>query len=86
MNAITNYYENLVLERITAVNNERSLSLDYDLIQDIACLALNQLPPRYIRHSIDTAFFIPDEERAQINSDIETAIDNAIGKVTNNPR
>jgi hypothetical protein len=86
MISISNFYESLVIEEIDKACANQQINLSYDDMQDIACLALNQLPPRYVRHTIDTLFFIPDEERAQIDSNVEKAVKSAIGKVTDNPR
>jgi len=86
MISISNFYEKLVIEQIDKTSADQQLNLSYDDIQDIACLALNQLPPRYVRHTIDTLFFIPDEERTQIDSNVEKAVNSAIDKVTDNPR
>ncbi|MBL1261641.1 MAG: late competence development ComFB family protein [Thiotrichaceae bacterium] len=86
MISISNFYENLVIDQIGRTCEARQLNLDYDATQDIACLALNQLPPRYIRHTIDTIFYIPDEERASIDNAVADAVSNAIDKVTDNPR
>jgi len=86
MISISNFYENLVIQQIDKACAEQQINLSYDDMQDIACLALNQLPPRYVRHTIDTLFYIPDEERAQIDNDVEKAVNSAISKVTDNPR
>lgn len=86
MTTITNFYENLVFEKITEISNSRDLSLGYNSIQDIACIALNALPPRYIHHSIDAIFYIPDSEREQMDRDVENAVNDAINKVTSYPR
>jgi len=86
METISNFYERLVIDHINRICRERDLKLDAGAQQDIACLALNQLPPRYVRHSIDAIFFIPDDERIQIDNDVTNAVDNAIDKVTGNPR
>ncbi len=45
-----------------------------DLLPDVACVALNRLPPRYIRHKVDLAFYLTERER----QDAETAIDDAV--------
>jgi len=45
-----------------------------ELLADIACVALNRLPPRYIRHEVDFAFYLTDRERA----DNERATDEAV--------
>lgn len=73
MTSITNFYEKLVFEKITEISNDRNLSL-------------NSLPPRYIHHSIDAIFYIPDDEREQMSRDVESAVADAINKVTSNPR
>ena len=36
-----------------------------DLFVDVACVALNRMPPRYIRHDADLAIFLTDKERVQ---------------------
>lgn len=75
--AITNYYENPVFERIT---KELGVihSDDPDFLADIACVALNSLPPRYIRHSVDMAFYMSSQERELMEANIDNAIRDAI--------
>src|SRR5688500_17925407 len=34
-----------------------------DLLADVACVALNRLAPRYIRHEVDFVFYLSDRER-----------------------
>ena len=41
---IHNYYEHLVLERLTELGLDTEKSPDY--LADVCCLALNQVPPR----------------------------------------
>ena len=86
MISISNFYENLVVEQISRASADRQINLSYDAMQDIACLALNQLPPRYVRHTIDAIFYIPDEERAEIDHNVAEAVNSAIDKVVDNPR
>lgn len=45
-----------------------------DLLADVACVALNRLPARYIRHDVDFAFYLSDAERA----DNAKAVDEAV--------
>jgi hypothetical protein len=33
------------------------------LLADVACVALNRLAPRYIRHEVDMAFYLSERER-----------------------
>ncbi len=57
---IHNYYERLVLEQAVR-SNDRAAS-DSDFLSDVACLALNRLPPRYVRYDVDMTFYLtPDE-------------------------
>ena len=43
---IHNYYEHLVLQRVTELGLDNTKSPDY--LADLCCLALNQVPPRYL--------------------------------------
>ncbi|MCW8829584.1 MAG: late competence development ComFB family protein [Gammaproteobacteria bacterium] len=68
-----NYYEALVLERI--VNTlARESELDQELLEDIACLALNQLPARYVRHDVDMALFLSTREREKMQHRVNEAV------------
>ena len=40
------------------------IAISNDLLCDVACVALNRLPPRYIRHEVDFAFYLTEKERA----------------------
>ncbi|CAK0772312.1 competence protein ComFB [Gammaproteobacteria bacterium] len=76
--SIHNFYEQLVLERILTVTKERNESLDAELMEDIACIALNRLPSRYIRHNVDMAFSLSDTERENMDFQVARAVDEAI--------
>ena len=52
-----------------------------DMLADIACVALNRLPPRYIRHDVDFAFFQTDRERTESERSISEAVEFAFGFV-----
>lgn len=71
---IHNYYEHLVFEYIdrNIVPESEGKSDDYFL--DIACVALNKLPTRYVRYEVDMAFFLHQQDRL----DMQTAVSNAI--------
>lgn len=73
---IHNYYEHLVLERITDLKLDKTKSPDY--LADLCCLALNQVPPRYIRYEVDMAFYLPQSERQQMEMNVEHAVTKAI--------
>jgi hypothetical protein len=61
---IHNHHERAVAEAVTATA-VRYPHLDGELLADIACVALNRLPPRYIRHEVDFAFYLTDKERSE---------------------
>ena len=73
---IHNYYEHLVLERINKLGLDGSKSPDY--LADLCYLALNRVPPRYIRYEVDMAFYLPQSERNQMEMNVEHAISKAI--------
>jgi hypothetical protein len=52
-----------------------------DMLADIACVALNRLPARYIRHDVDFAFFQTDRERNEVERAINEAVEFAFGFV-----
>jgi hypothetical protein len=52
-----------------------------DVLADIACVALNRLPPRYIRHDVDFAFFQTDRERTETERAIAESVEFAFGFV-----
>lgn len=73
---IHNFYEHLVIEHLEAHN----LSSEYDseFLADLCCLALSQLPARYIRHDIDMAFFLSSDERSSMSNEVDKAVTNAL--------
>lgn len=73
---IHNYYEHLVLDRIAALELYNSKDADY--IADLCCVALNKVPHKYIRYEVDMAFFLSQEERIEMQSQVNEAIDEGI--------
>lgn len=73
---IHNYYEHLVLERIAELKIADKKDENY--IADLCCLALNQLPPRYIRYEVDMSFYLAQNERQQMQMNTLEAIHKAI--------
>ncbi|MGD9602853.1 MAG: late competence development ComFB family protein [Gammaproteobacteria bacterium] len=72
-----NYYERLVLEALSA----RRLEIDDDSLTDIACIALNELPAKYIRHEVDMAYYTDPTEIAAMHGRVARAVDMAVGRV-----
>ncbi|MBL4828228.1 MAG: late competence development ComFB family protein [Spongiibacteraceae bacterium] len=79
LDSIHNYYEHLVIEEVHNVLTGKLDNNNY--IADIACVALNHLPPRYIRHDVDMAFYLSPNERLEILTKVEKAVADAIGIV-----
>ena len=73
---IHNYYEQLILEQVAQLQLDETKGADY--IADLCCLALNQVPPRYIRYEVDMAFYLPQSERQQMEMNVKSAIEKAI--------
>jgi hypothetical protein len=81
---IQNYYENLVLESLAEL--ARQEALDEDVMIDIVCIALNHLPPRYIRHEVDMVYYTSPIERAEIAQKAKEAVHSALDYIRKNSR
>ena len=73
--SINNYYEQRVIEKIQEMLLDEGL--DDDQLQDIACIALNHLPTRYVRSTAIMDFFLTNEEKKQMEIEISDAIQQA---------
>lgn len=82
-NHIRNYYEQLVAEEIL---QRLPGQQDTDYLADIACVALNHLPPRYIRHEVDMAFYMSPDELHQITERVRQAVADAIDFIASHRR
>ena len=78
---INNYFEKLVLDEIQRLLGEDKLENDTDFLSDIACVALNQLPARYVRHNVDMVFYMTLDERTQYQEVVEEAVIMAVDYV-----
>jgi len=78
MDEISNYYESLVFDRIKKKLRGTEKARDEDYMADVACVALNRLPARYVRHIVDTRFFESEEEHKHNNISVEGAVSYAI--------
>jgi len=84
--SVENYYKRLVFDHIISEFGDTEIAQSPGAIEDIACLALNQLPPRYVRHAIDTAFYITLEEQREMIGAVQAAVARAAEFVAKNPR
>ncbi|SEI56744.1 Late competence development protein ComFB [Allopseudospirillum japonicum] len=80
---IHNYYEKLLRDRVS--EDTRLAGQSQDFIEDVLCLTLNQLEPRYIRFDVDMAFFLSPHEYERMQARIDTALNNAIERVSRFP-
>jgi len=78
---INNYFEKLVFDEIQNKLHANKLDNDEDYLADIACVALNQLPSRYVRHNVDMVFYMTLDEREQNKVVVEDAVLMAIDYV-----
>lgn len=73
---VHNYYEHLVLDRIDQLGLHKTKDADY--LADLCCMALNQVPPKYIRYEVDMAFFLSGAERIKMENEVNKAIEDSI--------
>lgn len=80
--SIHNYYERAVFNEVfDQMQQYPHLQHNDDVLADVACVALNRLPPRYIRHDVDLAFFQTERERADSERAVREAVEFAFGFV-----
>jgi hypothetical protein len=82
---IHNYYERAVIAEVVRAARVRGVT-DQRLLADIACVALNHLPPRYIRYDVDFAFYLTDEERRHNAEAVEKSVARAFDFVLERER
>ena len=82
---IHNYYERLVLQEIIN-QSDRVQNGDRDFLADAACVALNRMPPRYIRHDVDMTFFMSPQDIQEIERKVSQAVTDAIQYVESRER
>ncbi|MCK4950632.1 MAG: late competence development ComFB family protein [Gammaproteobacteria bacterium] len=82
IDAIHNYYEGLVQERIIETDEYQSGNMDQDFFEDVACITLNQLPAKYVRHSVDLIFYMPQKERNDMYVAVDIAIKSALDTIS----
>ncbi|MDR7304813.1 late competence development ComFB family protein [Rhodoferax saidenbachensis] len=77
---VHNYYERLVFEEVV---RRAPMFEDFtnDMLADAACVALNRLPARYVRHDVDMMFYLTEQERHAIELSLEEVLQFAFGFV-----
>ena len=79
LDSIHNYYEGMVFEALQQQLPEQYGNNEY--IADVACVALNHLPPRYIRHNVDMVFYLSPNEKQEMSEKVNEAVRKAIAFV-----
>jgi len=80
--SIRNHNEQGVFDAVMdAAPGYPGLSGRQDLLADVACVALNRLQPRYIRHTVDLAFYQSERERLDHERAVAEAVEYAFGFV-----
>jgi len=82
---IHNHYEKLVFDEVLAHQTKLGASFEEEMLEDVVCVALNNLPARYVRHSVDIAFYLTVPEREQMDKLVRNAVKGAFDLVTKNP-
>lgn len=80
-----NYYERLVVQEVHD-QSERVQQGDRDFLADVSCVALNRLPPRYIRHDVDMTFFMSPQDMVEIANKVSQAVTDALQYVESRER
>ena len=72
---VHNYYERLVFEEVAMrAHDEANARFTADMLADVACLALNRLPARYVRHDVDMMFYLTEVERRAIQQSLDEVL------------
>ncbi len=76
--SLYNHHEREVFAAVMAsAPGYPDIESDPELLADVACVALNRLPPRYIRHQVDYSFYLTERERADIDAAVKEAVASA---------
>ena len=82
LDTIHNCHEKAVLSELFQQLEQNSHLRGNDaVLADVACVALNRLPARYIRHDVDLAFFQTERERSESERVVQEAVEFAYGFV-----
>jgi hypothetical protein len=80
--SIYNHHEREIFAAVlTSAPDYPEIAASSDLLCDVACVALNRLPPRYIRHEVDFSFYLTEHERLEIDNAVVEAVSYAFNFV-----
>ncbi len=73
--SVRNHHEEAVFQVVLDLSSRYpAMEFDANLLVDVACIALNRLPARYIRHPIDLIFYTTEVEQAKTDKAIHQAV------------
>lgn len=80
--SVYNLHESAVFEAVAATAARYpDLGDDASLLAEVACVALNRVPARYIGHSADPGFCATEQQRMATRSAIAESVEFAFGYV-----
>jgi uncharacterized protein (DUF2267 family) len=80
--SVQNHNERAVFELVQDMAEQfPGLQDSPELLADVACVALNRLQPRYIRHEVDFMFYLSERERSRNFKLVHDAVEHAFGFV-----
>lgn len=85
---ISNYYEQMVTDQLWKLTEDAkhgSEPISQGFLEDVACLALNKLPPCYVRTLIDKGSSLTELSYQQMSEAVAKAIAEAIEQVRLQP-
>lgn len=84
---ISNFNEALVRDYLAQkYGDDHELAEHEHGYEDAACIALNQLPPNYVKHRVDKVFYMSEHDRLELEKVMRVAVDNAVIQVKKAPK
>lgn len=82
---ICNYYEQLVTDQLWQLKEKTSEPFSQTFLEDVACLALNSLPPCYVRSLVDKGASMTEMDHMEMRRIAIEAVEKAMSKVKQRP-
>ena len=80
--SVRNHNERAIFDAVSQqADRYPGLAHNPELLADVACVALNRLAPRYIRHQVDFVFYLSERERGDSERPLLDAVEYAFGFV-----
>jgi late competence development protein ComFB len=79
--AVHNYNERLIFQMISDSADRYPALSNPELLADVACVALNRMPPRYVCHDVDMSSYMSSADRAKSEAAMTVAVEFAFGFV-----